>query len=81
VQVDVPLLIQCFTFLFCTAGVSGTLKLAAEPQTKNGKVYWNVIKYEAKVKSMEGFKVKFENLFNGDEALSKYKKNKQPNIV
>jgi len=81
VHVDVPLLIQCSTFLFCTVGLNATLKLAAEPQTKNGKVYWNVVKFEVNVKSLDNFKVKFDNLLNGNEALSKYKKSMQPNIV
>jgi hypothetical protein len=61
--------------------VHTTLKLGAEPQTKSGKVYWKVVKFESKVQNMEHFKVQFDNLFNGDKALSKYKKSKQPNIV
>jgi hypothetical protein len=58
-----------------------TLKFAAEPQTKNGKIYWKVVKFEAKARNVDSFKVHFENLFNGDKALSKYKKSKQPNMV
>jgi hypothetical protein len=66
--------------LFCTAGLKATLKLQAEPQTKSGKVYWNVVKFELNIKSLENFKVQFDNLFNGDKVLGKYK-NVQPNIV
>jgi hypothetical protein len=57
------------------------VKLTAEPQTKSGKVYWNVVKFEVHANNLDNFKVKFDNLFNGDEALSKYKKSMQPNIV
>ena len=80
-HVDVPLLIQCSIFLFCTVGLNATLKLTAEPQKKSGKVYWNVVKFDVNVKNLDNFKVKFDNLFNGDEALSKYKKSMQPNRV
>ena len=80
-HVDVPLLIHRSPFLFFTVGLNATLKLAAEPQTKNGKVYWNVVKFDVNVKSLDNFKVKFDNLFNGDEALSKYKKSMQSSIV
>jgi hypothetical protein len=81
VHVDVPLLIQSSTFLFCTAGLNAALRLVAEPQTKNGKVYWNVVRFDVNVTKLDNFKVKFDNLFNGDEALSKYKKSMQPYIV
>jgi hypothetical protein len=67
--------------LFCTVGLNATLKIAAEPQTKNGKVYWNVVNFEVHIKSLDNFKLKFDNLFNGDEALSKYKKSMQPHIA
>lgn len=81
VHVDVPLLIQCSIFLFFTVGLNATLRLEAEPQTKSGKVYWNVVKFDVKVNKLDNFKVRFDNLFNGDEALSKYKKSMQSNIV
>ncbi|GFG40538.1 hypothetical protein Cfor_02402, partial [Coptotermes formosanus] len=50
-------------------GLKATLKLQAEPQTKSGKVYWNVVKFELNIKSLENFKVQFDNLFNGDKVL------------
>jgi hypothetical protein len=49
------------------------MKMEAEPQTKSGKVYWNVVNLEIDIKSIENFRVKFDNLFNGDKALGKYK--------
>jgi len=55
--------------------------LEAEPLTKSGKVYWNVVKFMVHIKSVDSFKVRFDNLFNGDQALSKYKKSMQSNIV
>lgn len=51
-------------------GANATLKIVAEKQTKNGKVHWNVVKFEVNIKSMDTFKVHFDDLFNGDEALS-----------
>lgn len=51
-------------------GLNATLKLTAEPQTKNGKVYWNVVNFKARVNSLDNFELKFDNLFNGDKALS-----------
>jgi hypothetical protein len=53
----------------------------AEGQTKNGKVYWNMVKFEVNMKRLVSFKVQFDNLFNGDEALSKYQYSTQPNIL
>jgi hypothetical protein len=51
-------------------GMNATVRLEAEPQTKSGKVYWNVVKFEVNINSLDNFKVRFDNLFNGDEALS-----------
>jgi hypothetical protein len=80
VHVHVSLLIQCSTFLFCTDGLNATVKFISKPETKNGKVYWNVVKCELNIKSLENFKVNFDNLFNGDKTLGKYK-SMQPNTV
>ena len=68
------------TFLFCTDGLNATVKFISKPETKNGKVYWNVVKCELNIKSLENFKVNFDNLFNGDKTLGKYK-SMQPNII
>uniref|UniRef100_A0A0U4MTW2 Putative odorant-binding protein n=1 Tax=Reticulitermes speratus TaxID=60591 RepID=A0A0U4MTW2_9NEOP len=54
---------------FDFTGMNATVKIEAEPQTKSGKVYWNVVNLEIDIKSMENFRVKFDNLFNGDKAL------------
>jgi hypothetical protein len=61
--------------------VNASLKLEAKPQKKNGDVYWNVFNFGVHVKNLDGFKVRFDNLFNGDEALSKYKSRMQPHIA
>jgi hypothetical protein len=80
-HVDVQVLIRCSTTLFFTVGLNATLKLTAEPQTKNGKVYWNVVNFKTRVNSLDNFELKFDNLFNGDKALSKYKKSMQPHVA
>jgi hypothetical protein len=33
-----------------------------------------VVQFEVNVKILDNFKVEFDNLFNGDEALSKYRR-------
>jgi hypothetical protein len=57
---------------FCAAGLAATLQLRAQPKTKNGKDYWDVVHFSIDVHNLQDLKIHFENLFNGDKALSKY---------
>ncbi|XP_069702792.1 protein takeout-like [Periplaneta americana] len=46
-----------------------TVKLHAEPLTKDDEVYWDVTEFDVHVESLQLFQVRFENLFNGNKTL------------
>ncbi|PNF17371.1 hypothetical protein B7P43_G02970 [Cryptotermes secundus] len=51
-------------------GLNTTLRLRAEPMTRNGKSYWNVVYFGININSLQDLKINFDNLFNGDKLLS-----------
>jgi hypothetical protein len=58
--------------LFRTAELAAKLQLRAQPKTKNAKDYWDAIHFSVDIQNLQGLKVHFENLFNGEKLLSKY---------